>query len=114
MPTIHQLPRRLPATLAALALAFTVAACGGDDESDRADTQSAGLGDEATTTSAPDDNGSGDDTASDEAAGQVPQDSDLDVEMRNPDGTTLTLSHIAFEGDNILVDLEFDNGSPPG
>ena len=124
MPSIHQLSRRLPVTLAALALTVSVGACGGDDQTDRAVTHSVGLdagtttsapgasdGGE-TTTSAPGESDSGETTTSqaDQPAG-LPQDSDLDIEMRNPDGTRLTLDHIAFEGDNIMVHGEVYNGS---
>ena len=105
MLTIHQRSRRLPAALAALAVAFAVGACGGDDDSDRAQTESAPVGDDATTSPAQDD------ASSAGAAGERPQDRELDVDVRNPDGTALTLSHIAFEGDNILVDMEVLNGS---
>ena len=118
MPTIHHHNdhhdyRRLRRLLVALAvvLALGAAACGGgDDEADRAEAEGVGLDDAATTTTAAPE---GDSTSDDPTgAGEVPQDRDLDVQMRNPDGTTLTVSHVAFDGDNIALDLEFFNGSP--
>jgi hypothetical protein len=117
MATIHRPARPVRATLAALGLVFTFAACsGGDSESDQAQTESVGLGEEATdAASAPDDSGSDDPAANDAAAedppGQQPQDSDLDIEMRNPDGTVLTLNHIAFEEESIVLDMDVDNGT---
>lgn len=105
MPTIRPRTRLLPGMLAALALAGTVGACGGsDDDTDRAGTDTSAVDNGATTAAS--------DGSVDEAAQPVPQDSDLNTEVRNPDGTGLALTHIAFEGDNILVDLKFVNGSP--
>ncbi|MGH9211713.1 MAG: hypothetical protein ACRD2C_13665 [Acidimicrobiales bacterium] len=103
--------RSRPATLAVLVVAFAVGACGGSDDSDEAETQSVGV-DDATITSAADEDAVDTHDSTDDAAATAPQDSDLDVEVRSPDGTMLTLSHIAFDGDDILVDMEIVNSSP--
>jgi hypothetical protein len=110
MNTLDRLRRHLAIPLAALAL--SVAACSGDDDrSDQADTGSAASEDE-TTSSAPSQESSDDEAAAGEPVQRLPQAGDLDIEMRNPDGTVLTISHIAIEDDSILVDMEIVNGSP--
>jgi hypothetical protein len=107
MPTIHARSRRPLAAVAGVSLALTllVGACGGSDDdeaTDRADTESAAVDDEGTTTTA----------ASGEATPSVPQDSDVNAEVRHPHGTTLTVDHIAFDDENILLDVSVVNGSP--
>jgi hypothetical protein len=105
MPTIRARSWPPLTTAAALGLTFTllVGACGGtDDDDDRADTESAAVEDDGTTTTA----------ASGEAAPSVPQDTDVDAEVRHPHGTRLTVGHIAFDDENILLDVSVVNGSP--
>jgi hypothetical protein len=94
--------RRGLAALAVVALALGVAACSGDDDGDAAgQTQPAGG-----------DIGDGGGQQGGESTFQPEGRDDLGIEVRNPRGLRMAVSSIAFEGDNILVGLEFHNGTP--
>ena len=106
MPAIEARSRPPLPGFAALALTLTllVGACGGSDDDEgtgRADTQSAAVDDDGTTSTA----------ASGEAAPSGPQDGDVDAEVRHPHGTTLAVERIAFDDENILLYVSVVNGS---
>jgi hypothetical protein len=105
----NPLARRLAVALVVCALALGAAACGDDDGGGGGSAIGEATGGDT-------DSGDGSDGSSDggDAGGSTgtPQDADLDVQARSSEGATLTVSSIAFEGDNILVDLEVLNGSP--
>lgn len=98
--------RRGLVALAVVALALGVAACSGDDDGDAAgQSQSAG-GDTGDSGDGGGQPGGGESSFRPEGR------DDLGIEVRNPRGLRMAVNSIAFEGDNILVGLEFHNGTP--
>lgn len=68
-----------------------------------------GAGD-ASGTDAGDD-GDDEGTAEETAGNQVPEDRALDIELRHPSGVTLSLSRMAFESGDVMLDAEVVNSS---
>ncbi|HEY8545995.1 MAG TPA: hypothetical protein VIL36_13145 [Acidimicrobiales bacterium] len=122
-----------PRTRAALALAAAVlavtAACGDDDDGrDTALIDSGRPADgetvDGTTTQPEDDGGTTGTTEADDAddgedadsdgggsSRAVPQDQVLDIVQRHPNGMTLSVTRLGFEGQDVVVDVEAVNSS---
>lgn len=96
-------------------LVLPISACSDDDGGDTAlRTGTSEPTAEPTTTTAAGDDETSETTeapATDDGPGQgnVPRDQDLDIELRHPNGTTLKLNRLGFDGIDILVDFEVIN-----
>ncbi len=73
-----------------------------------ADQSTTTAGDADATTESTEATDAGDDP--DQA--DLPQNLDLDVEQRHPNGTTLRLSGLSFDGNDIFIEAEVINGGP--
>jgi hypothetical protein len=119
------------APLAVAAVLLVGVACADDAGDDRAVVESRTAdepsGDATTTTEAIDtgtgsgagdasgtdagDAGDDEGTAEETAGNEVPEDRALDIELRHPSGVTLSLSRMAFESGDVMLDAEVVNSS---
>jgi len=101
--------RTLLVAPAVFAFVVGTGACTSGDDSEQARTESNPVGGTSSESG-----GNGTTTIDSESGGDVPLDSDLDIDVRHENGTELTLSHIAFQEDSIVIDLEaYNGGSQP-
>ena len=94
---------------------------GGDEETARIDSGQPGdggsVGDEVTTTPTTDDSGDGgdgdggDEQGGAEVSDRTPQEQDLGIDVRHPTGVSVVLSHLGFEGRDVIIDAEVVNAS---
>jgi hypothetical protein len=106
-PSRRRAPR-LALVLGLVALTLGAAACGGDDEPDRADAESRAVDDGGGSADTTGTSAEGSDLGSGES--ETPQDETLDIEQRHPGGVTVRLTRLAFEGNDIAIDAEIING----